>query len=164
VQRQIKDLSGKDPTAPTESTAIECSVCGYNTMKPSIVLFKSSLPKEYFENVNVDVSDVDLLIVIGTSLRVAPANSIVSRVPPSTMRLLVNKEIVGGHLGMNFGADATRDYFAEGDCDNMLLDLMEHLGWMDDLEPFLSNHQLPESSAELLGERFAKRDQVMDEL
>ena len=51
VQRNIKDISGKDVTAPPESTAIDCPVCGYNAMKPAIVLFRSSLPKEFFEKV-----------------------------------------------------------------------------------------------------------------
>jgi NAD-dependent deacetylase sirtuin 2 len=127
-------------------------------MKPAIVLFKSSLPVEFFEKVPEDIEAVDLLIVIGTSLRVAPANSLVWRVPKSTMRLLVNREEVGWHLGMNFGENANRDYFAEGSCENVLLDLMEHLGWLEDLAPLASGDKLPESSADLLRERLSNAD------
>jgi NAD-dependent SIR2 family protein deacetylase len=200
VQEQIKDLTGKDSNAPTESTPIACPTCGYNSVKPAIVLFRSNLPKQFFESVPNDVKSVDLLFIFGTSLKVAPANSLVWRVPKSAMRVLVNREIVGEHLGLYLhqddddddnhdihdagsdkvigttdmdnqqvaetasaaaSADVTsarrilkqRDYFAEGDCDKVLLDLMIALGWLDDLKPLLSNHALPASSEALLSQR-----------
>jgi len=163
VRRQIKDLSGQDGSAPSESTSIACDTCGYTAMKPAIVLFRSSLPKEFFDNVPKDVQDVDLLIVIGTSLRVAPANSLVWRVPKSSMRLLVNREEVGGYLGMHFGEESTRDYHAAGNCDEVLLDLMEQLGWLDDLKPLLEHHKLPLTSAQMLRERLEQRGQSAEE-
>lgn len=151
VQTQIKDLTGNDADAPKQSTPIECEICGYAAMKPSIVLFRSSLPKIFFESVPKDIADVDLLIVIGTSLRVAPANSLVYQVPKSAMRVLVNREEAGSHLGLVFdGNDVTRDYFAQGECDDVLLELMDHLGWLNDLKPLLPNGQLPDFSARLL--------------
>lgn len=175
VRRQIKDLSGQDPTAPMESKPIQCPTCTYNAVKPSIVLFRSSLPKIFFESVPNDVKGIDLIIVIGTSLRVAPANSIVCRVPRTCLRLLVNREEVGDHLGMNFQNNynrdsddsdddsdddsennnnhSGRDYFAQGDCDNVLLELMEHLGWLNDLKPLLDDRKLPQSCTTLLRTR-----------
>lgn len=159
VRRQIKDLSGQDPSAPPESTPVMCPTCGCKTMKPAIVLFRSSLPKIFFESVPEDVKGVDLLIVLGTSLQVAPANSIVWRVPKSAMRVLVNREPVGLHLGLDFDESTTkRDYFAEGNCEDVLLELMTHLGWLDELDPLLSNGQLPESSTRLLEECLKNRD------
>jgi len=155
VRSQIKDITGKDASAPSISTPITCPNCGSNALKPSIVLFRSSLPKEFFESVGPDVKDVDLLIVIGTSLKVAPANSIVWRVPRSAMRLLVNREVVGEHLGMDF-ENQKRDFFGSGNCDNVLLDLMDHLGWLPDLEACLADRKLPQSCAELLQERLVK--------
>lgn len=152
VKRQIKDLSLQDTEAPTESRPILCEVCGHATVKPAIVLFRSSLPKLFFEKVPEDVKDVDLLIIVGTSLKVAPANSLVWRVPRSAMRFLVNRETVGEHLGMVFGDEAERDVFAEGDIDPVLLDLIEELGWTEDLRSLL-NGGLPDSSEELLRAR-----------
>jgi NAD+-dependent protein deacetylase sirtuin 2 len=176
VKEQIKDLSRQDSSAPDESTAITCPTCGYNAMKPSIVLFRSSLPREFFESVPNDVKDTDLLLIIGTSLRVAPANSLVWRVPKTCLRLLVNREEVGDHLGMfaykNFDDDDDkddqdesdddnnstninhkkgRDFFASGECDNILLQLIDKLGWINELKPLLE-HKLPESSASVLSE------------
>jgi len=159
IQRQIKDVSGRDPTAPSISTPIDCDLCGSRSMKPAIVLFKSSLPMKFFEHVPDDVSNVDLMIVIGTSLRVAPANSLVWRVPKSSMRLLVNREEVGWHLGMHFGENAERDFFAEGSCEDVVLELMEHLGWLDDLAPLLSEDKLPQPSVHLLRDRLAQRNE-----
>ena len=153
VKQQIKDISGEDPDAPEMSSPIVCPHCGYSSMKPAIVLFKSSLPKQFFELMPRDVPDVDLLIVMGTSLAVAPANGLVWLVPQSAMRLVINRDPVGRHLGIEYGSEATRDYFARGDIDPTVLELMMHLGWLEDLEPLLAENKLPESSAELLRER-----------
>jgi NAD+-dependent protein deacetylase sirtuin 2 len=158
VHYQIKDLSGKDQEAPKNSKPIVCKVCGYAAMKPTIVLFRSSLPKLFFESVPKDIKDVDLLIVIGTSLSVAPACSLVYRVPKSAMRVLVNREKAGDHLGLVFDEDvATRDYFAQGECDAVLVELMDYLGWIEDVEPLLLNEQLPDVSARLLEEYIRQR-------
>lgn len=154
VSTQVKDLSGRDPKAPQVSTAIECSVCGYGAVKPGIVLFKQSLPRVFFDSVPDDVEDVDLLFVIGTSLRVAPANSLVWRIPRSALRVLVNREPAGRHLGMR-GPDEepTRDFHAAGDCDNVFMDLMEHLGWLEELKPLIEGNKLPPKCAEKLASR-----------
>ncbi|KAL7558656.1 hypothetical protein ACA910_010032 [Epithemia clementina (nom. ined.)] len=195
VRNQIKDITGRDPTAPSVSTSINCSTCGYNSLKPAIVLFRSSMPQEFFANVGPDVRNVDLLIIIGTSLKVAPANSLVWRVPRSALRVLVNREIVGEHLGMDFYSSEQqqhqdndhddsdnennnennrhndhqptnpiggRDFFAGGNCDDVLLELMEHLGWLSDLESLLVEQQLPQSSASLLQERLASSRRAGD--
>uniref|UniRef100_A0A7S1YB06 Deacetylase sirtuin-type domain-containing protein n=1 Tax=Grammatophora oceanica TaxID=210454 RepID=A0A7S1YB06_9STRA len=152
VEKQIKDIAGQDSDAPTKSTPIICDVCGHASVKPSIVLFRSPLPKLFFDSVPNDVRDVDLLIVIGTSLAVAPANTIVFRVPKTAMRVVVNREPVGFRLGLDYGDDPKRDFFARGNCDDVLLDLMVALGWLDDLRGVLGD--LPESGKQLLEQRF----------
>ena len=128
VRVQIKDITGKDPVSPQRSTPIICPTCNAPAVKPNIVLFRSSLPQEFFQNVTEDVKNVDLLIIIGTSLHVAPANSIVWRVPKTCMRVLINREAVGWHLGMNLNpGESKRDFFAEGNCEDTALDLLEKL-------------------------------------
>ena len=155
VRNQIKDITARDPLAPKASTPIICENCGAPTVKPSIVLFRSRLPEVFFQNVPNDVKDIDLLLVLGTSLAVAPANSLVMRIPKSSMRVLMNREPVGWHLGLDYNAN-DRDYFAEGNCENTALDFMEKLGWLDDLKPLLDQGGFPESSAALLRERLEK--------
>jgi NAD-dependent SIR2 family protein deacetylase len=151
VQENIKDITGQDEMAPRSSTPILCHLCGHAAVKPSIVLFRSSLPQEFFDCVPQDISKVDLLIVIGTSLAVAPANTLVFRIPPTALRVVVNDEPVGWRLGIEYGSHAKRDYFAQGHCDAVMLDLIEHLGWMDDLAPLVD--QLPEESAKRVRDR-----------
>jgi hypothetical protein len=68
------------------------------------------------------------------------------------MRVLMNREPVGWHLGLDYDSN-DRDYFAEGNCENSALDFMEKLGWLEDLKPFLDQGEFPESSAALLRER-----------
>jgi NAD-dependent deacetylase sirtuin 2 len=159
VKTQIKDISGQDPSAPKTSTPIVCDSCGAPSVKPNIVLFRSSLPPEFFQKITGDVEDVDLLLVIGTSLHVAPANSLVWRVPKTCMRVLINREAVGWHLGMNFnknhpgGGGSKRDYFAQGNCEDTALDLLEHFGHLQDIERYFEG--LPVASAELAHERIA---------
>jgi hypothetical protein len=125
---------------------------------------------------------VDLLLIIGTSLRVAPANTIVYKVPRRCVRVLINQTEEGTHLGLNFhspfvphnNTDATttttratttqssrwsRDYFAQGDIDAVILELAGYLGWWDDLAQYLDNDQLPAPSAALLRAKLQSRDQ-----
>ena len=158
IQYQIKDILGKDPLAPVQSTPIVCESCGADTVKPSIVLFRSRLPEVFFENVPNDVKDIDLLLILGTSLAVAPANSLVTRIPRSSMRVLMNREPVGRNLGLDYESK-DRDYFAQGNCEDSALDFMEKLGWMEDLKSLLEKGEFPESSSKLLRERFERIEQ-----
>jgi NAD+-dependent protein deacetylase sirtuin 2 len=128
------------PLPPKESTPILCEHCHQPLVKPATVLFGRSLPDDFFRYRNTDPSP-DLLIIAGTSLQVSPANSVVQAVAPSTIRVLVNREMVGEKLG--FGTDAT-DMFVSADCDDAFLQLIVELGWLDDLPTDLD--LLPESS------------------
>jgi NAD-dependent SIR2 family protein deacetylase len=112
------------------------------------VLFGSSLPTEFFDRAAQDLPTADLLIVAGTSLVVSPANSLVYNVPMETLRVIVNNEPVGQELGIEYGPNAKRDFFAKGDCDEVFLDLIDELGWLSDLKTEKDN--LPELSIELI--------------
>lgn len=145
VEEKIKDIYNPE-NGPEESTPIRCSSCGKATMKPQTVLFGSSLPAEFFELSAQDLPATDLLMVVGTSLVVGPANSLVYRVPESTKRVVINNEPVGEELGIEYGPAAERDYFAQGKCDDAFLELINELGWnIDDI-----TDDLPEYSHNLI--------------
>ena len=145
VETKIKDIYNPG-NGPDESTPICCEFCGRATVKPKTVLFGSSLPEEFFERSEQDLPDADLLIVAGTSLVVGPANSLVYNVPESAKRVIVNNEQVGEDLGIEYGPDAERDFFAKGNCDDVFLDLIHELGWnVDDVI-----NDLPEYSQNLI--------------
>ncbi|GAA5916564.1 hypothetical protein JCM6882_002542 [Rhodosporidiobolus microsporus] len=63
-------------------------------VKPKIVFFGEGLPDRFFDRLP-QFQSCDLLIVLGTSLSVGPFNTLISRVPSSCPRLLINLESVG---------------------------------------------------------------------
>ena len=163
VETKIKDiynLQSNSNNAPKESEEIRCQSCGKATVKPQTVLFGSSLPEEFFERIEEDLPSTDLLIVAGTSLVVSPANSLVYRVPDSTYRVVINNEEVGKELGIDYSnAENKRDYFAQGNCDEVFLNLITELGWSQDLNEVVDN--LPQSSIELIEAKKKRRSEEL---
>lgn len=56
----------------------------------------------------------------------------------------MNRERVGVELGIDYRPDARYDYFFEGNCDDGFLELIQKLGWVDELME--SYDQLPPES------------------
>jgi len=51
-----------------------CTGCGKNRVKADVILFGEALPEGIIEKSIEAVGEADLLIIIGSSLQVAPAN------------------------------------------------------------------------------------------
>lgn len=143
------DGDGNDrPGGNRESKPILCPGCHKPLVKPTTVLFGRNLPAEFFARAEQDLPKVDLLIVAGTSLVVSPANSLVYRVPESAVRVVANTDPVGEELGIEYAEVTKRDYFAQGECDTVFLNLIRELGWLDDLKA--QADLLPQKSQQLL--------------
>ena len=68
---------------------------------------------------------------------------------PIVYRVVINNEEVGKELGIDYSnAENKRDYFAQGNCDEVFLNLITELGWLQDLNEVVDN--LPQSSIELI--------------
>ncbi len=147
VRANIKDLYGVDPAAPAASQAVPCGACGAAQLKPNTVLFGSPISQQFFARCAEDLGGVNLLIVAGTSLVVAPANGIVAAVPAAALRLVVNTQRVGEELGLDYDAPGGRDLFGQGPCDAVFLRLIDLLGWRDALPPLYP--LLPEANRAL---------------
>lgn len=65
---------------------------GRGVMKPDIVFFGESLPDEFNVMIEVDKRRADLVIVIGSSLKVNPVALIPSSVPAGVPQVLINRE------------------------------------------------------------------------
>merc|ERR1711977_299977 len=63
--------------------------------KPNIVFFGESLPEVFWEKLKEDFPECDLLLVMGTSLAVAPFSSLVNKVADNVPRCLINRDPVG---------------------------------------------------------------------
>jgi NAD-dependent SIR2 family protein deacetylase len=89
-------------------TATRCKSCAAAVLKPDAVFFHESLPAAFEDNFPIDLALCDLLIVLGSSLRVRPVADCVARLKPSTPAVLINREPLGAQAW---------DLELLGDCD-----------------------------------------------
>jgi NAD+-dependent protein deacetylase sirtuin 1 len=61
-------------------------------MKPDIVFFGEGLPDAFHEAMAKDKDKCDLLIVVGSSLKVRPVALIPSSIPADVPQILINRE------------------------------------------------------------------------
>ncbi|CAI9621101.1 unnamed protein product [Staurois parvus] len=88
-------------------------------MKPDIVFFGENLPEQFHRAMKYDKDEVDLLIVIGSSLKVRPVALIPSSIPHEVPQILINREPLP-HLHF--------DIELLGDCDVIINELSQRLG------------------------------------
>lgn len=99
----------------------EYDVVQAGVMKPDITFFGENLPDEFSARLaEHDRDKVDLVIVIGTSLKVTPVSEIVSWLPSHIPQIYVSRQAVS-HI--NFDIDLL------GDCDIVVTELCRRLGW-----------------------------------
>ena len=97
----------------------EIAVAG--VMKPDITFFGEDLP-DIFEQrlLRHDRDLVDLVLVIGTSLKVAPVSEVVGVLPATVPQIYISREACS-HV--NFDVDLL------GDCDVVVTELCKRAGW-----------------------------------
>ncbi|KAJ3837099.1 SIR2-domain-containing protein [Lentinula raphanica] len=93
-------------------------------MKPDITFFGEKLTDDFEHSLEEDRDNVDLLLVIGTSLKVAPVADILSHLPHSIPQILINKTPIR-HINP--------DIILLGNADDIVIHLCAELGW--DLPP-----------------------------
>lgn len=69
----------------------------FGVMKPDITFFHEGLPDIYHNTIKQDVQECDLLICIGTSLKVAPVSDIVNILPENVPQILINRDPINHH-------------------------------------------------------------------
>ncbi|KAI9240427.1 MAG: DHS-like NAD/FAD-binding domain-containing protein [Podila humilis] len=111
-----------------------CKRCG-GLVKPEITFFGEDLPSRFRDKAQTDFVDCDLLIVLGTSLKVEPFNKLITQVSTRCPRLLINREKAGQELHSGFDFDdrwkytVQRDAWFLGDCDVGVKKLVSLCGW-----------------------------------
>lgn len=91
---------------------------GVGILKPDIVFFGEGLPDLYHRSIDSDKTKCDLLIVIGSSLKVKPVANIPHLLKPDVPQILINRESLK-HL--NFDVELL------GDCDVIVNELLLRL-------------------------------------
>lgn len=100
-----------------------------NTLRqPDITFFGEKLSDEFDRSLLADRQEIDLLIVIGTSLKVSPVSDIIAHLPHSVPQILINKTPVK-HINP--------DIIMLGNADDIVLHLCRKLGW--DLPAYIGN-------------------------
>ncbi|CAK7272954.1 NAD-dependent histone deacetylase sir2 [Sporothrix epigloea] len=90
-------------------------------MKPGITFFGEPLPDEFSRRLTEHDRDrADLVVVIGTSLKVAPVSEVVPYMPPHVPQIYISRTPVS-HI--NFDIDLL------GDCDVVISELCRRAGW-----------------------------------
>jgi NAD-dependent histone deacetylase SIR2 len=133
---KMKECVARGEVPRCESTP-ECG----GLVKPDIVFFGEALPRLFFDRMGM-VKEADLLLVMGTSLKVHPFAGLPNMAEEETPRVLFNLERVG-----SFGTHAD-DVLILEDCDAGVRELADELGWRDELE---------KTWRELVGEEEAAR-------
>ena len=87
-------------------------------MKPDIVFFGEGLPESYHQSINLDKNKCDLLIVIGSSLKVKPVANIPHLLEKNVPQILINRESL---KHMNFDIELL------GDCDVIINEILLRL-------------------------------------
>ncbi|CAI5731939.1 unnamed protein product [Hyaloperonospora brassicae] len=102
-------------------------------VKPDIVFFGESLPRRFHDSIKSDEGEADLVLVMGSSLKVNPVRSIVGRFKKDTPMILINREPVGRPHKF--------DVELLGYSDEIVQELCRLLGW-----------DIPEPDLALLGQ------------
>ncbi|THV90885.1 SIR2-domain-containing protein [Aureobasidium pullulans] len=90
-------------------------------MKPNITFFGEKLPSRFFDRLTEhDVAMVDLIVVIGTSMKVAPVSEIPNFVDEKVPQIYISRE-PADHI--NF------DITLLGYCDDVVAELAKRAGW-----------------------------------
>ncbi|KAG2175269.1 hypothetical protein INT44_007757 [Umbelopsis vinacea] len=109
-------------------------------IKPDITFFGEKLPDDFEKGLTVDSEKVDLLIVMGSSLKVSPVSEIMTQIPHSVPQILINRTPIT-HL--------TFDVQLLGKSDVIVPELCRRLGWDLRHEKLPGGSSLSKESVEL---------------
>ncbi|KAG8853347.1 NAD-dependent histone deacetylase sir2, partial [Serendipita sp. 411] len=90
-------------------------------MKPGITFFGEPLSSSFDAQLWADRAEVDLLVIIGTSLKVRPVSEILAHIPHSIPQILINKTPIE-HINP--------DIVLLGECDKIIEYLCHDLEWV----------------------------------
>ena len=106
----------------TDEEDYDITVAG--VMKPDITFFGEDLPDEFGKRlVDHDKDLVDLVLILGTSLKVAPVSEVINFLPAEVPQIYISRDPC---LHFDFDVDLL------GECDTVVAELCRRAGW--DLE------------------------------
>ncbi|GMR47502.1 hypothetical protein PMAYCL1PPCAC_17697, partial [Pristionchus mayeri] len=110
-----------------EKKVAYCRVCEEGVIKPDIVFFGEDLHADFHTQMAIDKNEADLVVVIGSSLKVRPVSLIPFAVSPDVPQILINREPIPHY---------TSDIELLGNCDDILREMAIQMGE----EEFVKNY------------------------
>lgn len=106
----------EDEDSDTESAS--CATKGI--FKPDIVFYGEKVSQEFWPRFDQDKKKVDLVLILGTSLKVEPVKNILSMIPASVPQIYISKTVCTG---------SWPDIELLGQCDIIVAELARRTGW-----------------------------------
>ncbi|XP_056622160.1 NAD-dependent protein deacetylase sirtuin-3 [Triplophysa dalaica] len=113
-----------------------CTFCA-GAVKPNVVFFGEDLPEKYFQHAE-DFPKADLLMIMGTSLKIEPFASLVNTVKSTVPRLLLNRDPVGPFERQPLKRG---DYMELGDLVDSVRKFADILGWHSEIQHLMNCHE-----------------------
>ncbi|KAL8736214.1 MAG: hypothetical protein Q9166_000369 [cf. Caloplaca sp. 2 TL-2023] len=133
----------------TDDEDYDIAVAG--VMKPDITFFGEDLPKTFHDRLTQHDKDlVDLVVVIGTSLKVAPVSEVSGFLPAETPQIYISREPC---QHVDFDIDML------GECDTVVTELCRRAGW-DLRHEMIKDHDINVQLHEGYDSRFSFRVQT----
>jgi NAD-dependent SIR2 family protein deacetylase/ankyrin repeat protein len=101
---------------------LPCPRC-HAPVRPNVVMFGEPLPESFSATQFEDLRSCDLLLVLGTSLKVYPVAGLVGQVLELCPRVLINNEAVGSF-------NSFRDVQLLGNIDERVTEIMQAMNWV----------------------------------
>lgn len=92
--------------ADTRQNIPYCEDCEDGVVKPDIVFFGEPLPSAFDEALEADIELADLVLVIGSSMKVQPVSMIPDLICPSVPQILINRERLDHYFDIELLGDA----------------------------------------------------------
>ncbi|EXJ86231.1 hypothetical protein A1O1_06601 [Capronia coronata CBS 617.96] len=103
-------------------------------LKPDMTFFGEHISYSYGPRLEMDKGKVDLLVIIGTSLKVAPVNDLLLAIPPTVPQIWISKDRCQ-RQGVKVDIELL------GECDLVLEEIARRAGWTAALERKLWDNQ-----------------------
>ena len=117
-----------------EEKIFECPKCG-GPCKPNVVFYGENLPEKFFNGLD-DLKDIDLIIIMGTSLKVYPFAGIPDYAKPEVGKVVFNWELVGFYPYEKLG---TNSIFIQGKTDENIIKFLKDTKLYDEFEKFIKD-------------------------
>jgi len=127
-----------------DSSSDEAALPPRGLIKPDITFFGEQISQFYRPRLESDQKVADLLLIIGTSLKVAPVNEMLLALPPGIPQIWISKERCQRE-GVKVDIELL------GECDVIVEELCRRAGWANSLKQRLwedSQREAPNSQSE----------------